>query len=277
MNPYHAMGCLPAFACGRIDCDVSGRSADGSARWLGFFVNWIRKAPVPSSVDRKKAVAPPAWFALIRGKVVRYKTEAGETHLTDSAGRPVGSLFSFSYLKEGPILPARPVMFVFNGGPGSSSLWLHVGAVGPERIVLDQEINPSNTPPFGLANNPYSPLDVADLVFIDPIGTGFSQAIGSGENQDFYGVDEDANSIAQFIELWLSRHHRWTAPKYLMGESYGSIRATVLTRALLGGPLYTGVMRGITLHGVILLGTIIGPSRAATQSPKGMGLRCQPP
>jgi carboxypeptidase C (cathepsin A) len=129
-------------------------------------------------------------------------------------------------------------------------------------VVLDHEVNPSNTPPFGVKENPDSLIDVADLVFIDPIGTGYSKIVGKGTTADFWGVDEDADSVAQFIELWLTEHHRWNAPKFVMGESYGSVRAAVLPRALMGGPLYVGLMRGITLNGVILLGTTLGARNA---------------
>jgi carboxypeptidase C (cathepsin A) len=194
----------------------------------------------------------------VGGQKIAYTAIAGETYLFNRAAEPIGSIFSFSYLKDSPVDPNRPVLFVFNGGPGSSSLWLHMGVIGPRRVVLDHEVNPSNTPPFGVADNPYSLIDVADLVFIDPVGTGWSRVIGKGANADFWGVDEDADTVSQFIELWLTEHRRWNAPKFIMGESYGSVRAAVLPRALMGGPLYMGVMRGITVNGVILLGTTLG-------------------
>lgn len=193
----------------------------------------------------------------IGGKTVAYKAVAGETFLVNARGAPIGSVFSFSYIKTNPADASRPVMFVFNGGPGAASVWLHMGVVGPRRLVLDREVNPSNVPPFGVADNPYSVLDVADIVFIDPVGTGFSRIVGEGTPADFWGVDEDANSVAQFIELWLTEHGRWNSPKFLMGESYGSVRAAVLPRALMGSPIYTGVMRGITVNGIILLGTTL--------------------
>jgi carboxypeptidase C (cathepsin A) len=210
------------------------------------------------------AQAPPKPFVThhvttIRGGKISYTATAGETWLTNLAGEPIGSIFSFAYVKDGPADPNRPVLFVFNGGPGSSSLWLHMGVVGPRKVVLDHQVNPSNVPPFGVADNPDSLLDVADLVFIDPIGTGFSRVIGKGTPADFYGVDEDANSVAQFIELWLGKNGRWTSPKFVMGESYGSVRAAVMPRALMGGPTYLGVMRGITLNGIILLGATLSP------------------
>lgn len=208
--------------------------------------------------------------ATIRGKALAYTATAGETYITNMSGEPIARLFSFSYVKDASADGARPVMFVFNGGPGSASIWLHLGVLGPQRVVLDREVNPSNTPPFGLANNPHSVLDVADLVFIDPVGTGFSHAVGNAKDTDFASVDADADVLARFIELWLSKQGRWNSPKYLLGESYGTIRAAVLPRALMGGPTYTGVMRGITVDGVILIGSALdlgAPSRGGAIPP----------
>lgn len=216
----------------------------------------VEPLPAPKRFVSKRAIT-------VKGVRVPYTAIAGETYLYNRAAEPIGSIFAFSYIKDGPADPKRPVMFVFNGGPGSSSLWLHMGVVGPRRVVLNQEVNPSNVPPFGVADNPYSLLDVADLVFIDPVGTGWSKVVGKGTTADFWGVDEDADAVAQFIELWLSEHGRWNAPKFVMGESYGSVRAAVLPRALMGGPLYVGMMRGITLNGVILLGTTLGARNAS--------------
>lgn len=227
------------------------------------------------------AAAAPAWAfepfevaapvvtrheTTIRGQRIAYTATAGETVLRNDRDEPIATLYSFAYVKTGGA-PDRPVMFVFNGGPGSSSVWLHMGVVGPRRVQLDREVNPSNVPPFGVVDNPDSLLDVADLVFIDPVGTGFSRIVGVGKPEDFYGVDEDAESVAQFIELWLSRNGRWNAPKYLMGESYGSARAALLPRALMGGPTYGGVMRGITVDGIILLGSSLNGPGTAGQSP----------
>lgn len=208
-----------------------------------------------------EAPAPPRRFVThhtvrIGKEKIGYTASAGETYLHDAQGNATGSIFSFTYVRDGGS-PRRPVLFVFNGGPGSSSLWLHMGIVGPKRVVLSSDVNPSNVPPFGLADNPNTLLDVADLVFIDPIGTGWSRAIGKGKSTDFWGVNEDAEATAQFIEQWLSEHGRWDAPKYVMGESYGSVRAALLPRTLMGGPFYNGVMRGITLNGIVLLGTTL--------------------
>lgn len=195
----------------------------------------VEPLPAPKRFVTKRAIT-------VKGVRIPYTAVAGETYLYNRAAEPIGSIFSFTYLKDGPADPNRPVMFVFNGGPGSSSLWLHMGVVGPRRVVLDREVNPSNTPPFGVADNPHSLLDVADLVFIDPVGTGWSRVVGKGTTADFWGVDEDADTVSQFIELWLTEHRRWNAPKFVMGESYGSVRAAVLPRALMGGPLYLSLI-----------------------------------
>ncbi len=222
-------------------------------------------APVVAEVAAPLPVAAePAPYRCVtehsftaNGETVSYKAIAGDTWLRDMDGKPTASIFSFSYLRTDVQDGARPVVFVFNGGPGSASIWIHMGAIGPRRVVLDADVNPSNVPPFGLEDNPNSILDVADLVFIDPVGTGFSVPLEGTDPKSFWGVDEDAESIAQFIELWLSEHGRWNSPKYVLGESYGSIRAAVLPRTLMGGPIYNGLMRGITLDGIVLLGTTL--------------------
>jgi carboxypeptidase C (cathepsin A) len=235
--------------------------------------------PAPAVVVRQSEkpvsfaeLPPPRRFEsrheiAIGGNALRYRVVAGETYISSLFGEPTASLFSFSYFREGPRDPSRPVLFVFNGGPGAASLWMHIGAIGPWRVALDTEVNPSNTPPFGLVDNPLTLLDVADLVFIDPVGTGYSRALGNAKPSDFFGVDEDADSIARFIELWLTEHGRWNSPKFLLGESYGVVRAAVLTRALLGGPFYGGVMRGITVNGVILVAGGIGGRQAPPADP----------
>lgn len=236
------------------------------AGWLSLGQSADQSATAPAEATAY-SVAPSghrlyrsetAHETVIGGEAISYKAVAGETLLYNGAGDPIGSIFSYSYFRTDTDDPSRPVMFIFNGGPGSASIWLHMGAVGPRRVALDNEVNPKNVPPFGVVDNPHSVLDVADLVFIDPVGTGFSRVIGKGTTADFWGVDEDAESVAQFIELWLSEYGRWNAPKFIMGESYGSIRAAVLPRALMGSPIYNGVMRGITVNGVVLLGTTLG-------------------
>lgn len=240
---------LAAFAC--LTLAISGTA--------------IAQGPPPSSEVVPTVEGVPAPYRQVtthelrtKNGRIKYTAIAADTHMYDLVGNVTGSIFSFTYLRTDIDDPNRPVLFVFNGGPGAASIWIHMGAIGPRQVVLDADVNPSVVPPFEMRENPASVLDVADLVFIDPIGTGYSRTLNGTDPDAFWGVDEDANSIAQFIELWLTEYGRWNSPKYVLGESYGTVRAAVLPRALTGGPLYGGVMRGITLDGIILLGTTIG-------------------
>jgi carboxypeptidase C (cathepsin A) len=157
------------------------------------------------------------------------------------------SMFYVAYFKNGGA--ARPVTFVYNGGPGSASFWLHMGAFGPRRIVTPTD---GHTPaaPYTLINNASSLLDVTDLVFIDAPGTGFSRIAGKDKEKAFYGVDQDAYAFAQFISQFLSKYGRWNSPKYLFGESYGTPRSAVLINQLEGE-------RSVDFNGVILLSQIL--------------------
>jgi len=193
------------------------------------------------------------------GTAVTYTATAADTLLTDAHGAPTAAIFAFTYLRQGvKDTSSRPVLFIFNGGPGSASLWIHMGAVGPRRIAPDDPAHPKTVGPFHILDNPLSPLDVADLVFIDPVGTGFSHAVGSGKPDDFYGVEVDAKATADFIGKWLTQHHRWMSPKYVLGESYGTTRAAVLATTLQGGPFKGGDLPGVSLNGVMLLGVALG-------------------
>jgi carboxypeptidase C (cathepsin A) len=155
----------------------------------------------------------------------------------DKQPRPEASMFYVAYFRSADkgvndkTAPSRPLTFVFNGGPGSSTVWLHMGAFGPRRVVtLDDTHTPAA--PYALVNNEYSLLDVSDLVFIDAPGTGFSRIAGTDREKAFYGVDQDANAFADFIDQFLSKYGRWNSPKYLFGESYGTTRAAVLVSLL---------------------------------------------
>lgn len=142
----------------------------------------------------------------------------------------------------------RPLMFVFNGGPGSSSVWLHLGAVGPKRVRMGDEgfLPPA---PYRLEDNAYTWLDLADLVFIDPVGTGYSHAAKSDDNQKYWSLDGDLKSVGEFIRMYLSRNSRWSSPLFLAGESYGTTRATGLSNHLID--------RGIALNGIVLVSTVM--------------------
>lgn len=187
----------------------------------------------------------------IDGQRIRYSVTAGETYLEDNEGNPVASIFSTAYIADGMTDPrTRPVAFVFNGGPGSASLWLHMGVFGPQRLALPDAMD-DGAAPFDVVENVHSILDVADLVFVDPVGTGWSRTLGEGQTSDYWGVTEDAESLATFIRQWLADHQRWNSPKYLLGESYGTLRIGALLNELEGG--YTDV----AINGVALISTVV--------------------
>ncbi|NIJ15922.1 S10 family peptidase [Sphingobium vermicomposti] len=187
------------------------------------------------------------------GRKIFYTATIGEMPLFDDKRQPAGRIVSISYVATNAGRD-RPVLFVFNGGPGSSSVWLHMGLVGPRRAAFTNDIQPETAAPFALADNPDSLLDVADVVLFDPPGTGFSRADGA-ERKRYFSLKGDADLTVAFIQDWLRRNKRWNAPKYLMGESYGSIRAAAVARALAGTE--AGRMEAVTLNGVILLGQVL--------------------
>lgn len=176
------------------------------------------------------------------GKQIRYTATAGETYLLDKEGEPKASIFTFAYIKndlaDGEV---RPVTFVWNGGPGSASIWLHIGTFGPKRVVVPSDASYPGSAPFTISDVPETILDVTDLVFVDPVGTGFSQALGKHENKEFWGLKEDALSLAEFIRTWTTDKGRWNSPRFLMGESYGTTRAAAIANLLQGGDFQMGV------------------------------------
>jgi len=159
------------------------------------------------------------------------------------------SMFYVAYFKSDNKGAPRPVTFLYNGGPGSSTVWLHMGAFGPKRVLTADD---SHTPaaPYSVVNNEYSLLDVSDLVFVDAPGTGFSRLSGKDREKAFYGVDQDAEAFADFISQFLSKYGRWNSPKYLFGESYGTTRSAVLANIL-------ETDRNVDFNGVILLSQIL--------------------
>lgn len=211
-------------------------------------------APAPSSDAAPRRFVSDHQLR-IGGKAIRYRAAVEEHVLIDPGERPTASVFTTSYERTDlPKGTVRPVMFVFNGGPGSASLWLQMGLVGPKRIAFGDPVKPETVPPFAVVDNDDTPLDVADIVLIDPPGTGFSRILPAGKPEDYYGADADAAATVKIIEDWVRAHGRWNAPKYLLSESYGTVRAALVARLLAGGPMETGRMDGVTLNGVILLG-----------------------
>ena len=204
----------------------------------------------------------------IAGKALRYQSEAGilVVHVKDpmdddppplredksapSPPQPPEAGMSYvAYFHGDKEDPHRPITFLYNGGPGSSTVWLHMGAFGPKRVVTADDTH-SPAAPYRLIDNEYSLLDVSDLVFIDAPGTGFSHLRGADKEKAFYGVDQDAHAFANFIVEFLSRHNRWNSPKYLFGESYGTTRSAALAYVLQSEKL-------LDLNGIILLSQIL--------------------
>ncbi len=167
------------------------------------------------------------------GRTLDYRAVAETIGLTDRKGEPVAAIYTVSYLADAPAGATRPVAFVFNGGPGAASVFLHLGALGP-RILDTPASGAVPSPPPRLADNPSSWLPFTDLVFVDPVGTGFSHGKGKEDNPDkpFWNVQSDINSLGAVVRRWLSRHERWGAPVFLVGESYGGLRAAALAHSL---------------------------------------------
>ena len=182
----------------------------------------------------------------IGGEVVRYTATVGWLIMKDDAGKPIARFGYTAYTRDDvKDLARRPVMFAFNGGPGSSSIWLHMGILGPRRVVVnDPGFAPP--PPSQRVANEFSVLDVTDLVMIDPVGTGFSKPLGEATGADFWGVDQDIRSVGAFIKRWVAENGRWASPKYLLGESYGGMRSAGLAN-------YLQSVHGMNLNGVVLV------------------------
>jgi carboxypeptidase C (cathepsin A) len=161
---------------------------------------------------------------------------------------PLARMFYVAYFKQDATAAQRPITFLYNGGPGSSTVWLHMGSFGPKHVVTETDVHPPAAP-YKLVENPYSLLDVSDLVFIDMPGTGFGRITGKDGSKGFWGIDEDGHAFGRFIQRFLTKYNRWNSPKYLFGESYGTTRSAVLSNLLENE-------YNIDLNGVILLSQI---------------------
>jgi carboxypeptidase C (cathepsin A) len=201
--------------------------------------------------DKEKEEPPVVTHheARLGGRVLRYTVTTGMMPLRSEAGETEASVFYMAYVADAAGPPARrPLTFSFNGGPGSSSVWLHLGAIGPKRVRMLEE-GGMPAPPYELVDNEATWLDMTDLVFIDPVGTGYSRAKKPELGKKFWGVEGDIASVGEFIRLYLSRAERWGSPLFLVGESYGTTRAAGLSGHL--------VDRGIALNGVMLVSSVL--------------------
>lgn len=184
---------------------------------------------------------------VFNGQRIAYNSIVKETFLKNSKNEVIASFWSTSYIKEGADA-SRPVIFIFNGGPGSASIWLHMGFFGPKVVRVDSDAQEDDgAAPYTTEENSMNLLDLADLVFLDPIGTGFSRLTEKGKVEDYWGLVEDANSIAEFIRIWIRENNRWQAPKFLAGESFGTTRAAKVAEVLEGDGQH------VALNGLILI------------------------
>lgn len=197
----------------------------------------------------KEETSETSHSVTINGVEMHYKAIAGNILLKNEQLNPKASIFYIAYFKDDVKDKAdRPLIFCFNGGPGSSSVWLHMGIFGPRRVLLSEE--GESLPPYQVINNEYSILDLADLVFIDPVSTGYSRAAPGEDAKQYHGVDEDIQSIGEFIRQFITFYERWDSPKLLAGESYGTTRA-----AGLAGHLHDE--QKIYLNGIILISSVL--------------------
>jgi len=203
-----------------------------------------------AAADYKPNSASKRFTGTFGGRAVTYTATVAEQVLKDDKGTPKAAIVTTAYIAE-PRDPNRPVTFLFNGGPGSGSVWLQMGAFGPKRVAIPSDARDDGGPPYPILDNPDSLLDVTDLVFIDPVGTGWSHVIGDTDPKDYWGVSQDAESVAQVIRQWLSENGRWNSPKYLGGESYGTTRSAAVVNELEGG------YNDVALNGVILISTVL--------------------
>lgn len=212
-----------------------------------------QEAPVPPqapSTTTSPATLPVTGSVIqVAGREFRYTAKPDFIQLKDDAGKPLARFFHTTYMLDGTKPADRPITFVFNGGPGSSSVWLHLGIAGPKRVVINGNALPP-PPPGRLEENADTWLTDTDLVFIDPIGTGFSRPEPGVDGKQFYSLEGDISSIAEFVRLYLVKNNRWASPKFLAGESYGTTRAAGLSSFL-------AQRHGIDVSGIILISSVL--------------------
>ncbi len=201
-------------------------------------------------VEFKDEIVETEHQVIVGGKLIPYKATTGRLVMRDEEDKAKASIFFIAYTRsDSQDLSQRPLTISFNGGPGSSSVWLHLGLLGPRRVEAG-DAGALVPPPYRLVNNEYSLLDMTDLVFIDPVSTGFSRPAPGEEAKQFHGVEQDIESVGDFIRLYVTRFKRWGSPKFLIGESYGTTRAVGLADFL-------QKRHGMYLNGLMLISSIL--------------------
>jgi carboxypeptidase C (cathepsin A) len=216
--------------------------------------NTSEKSTEPKSPSQKieETISQTSHAITLNKEKINYTVTTGTIVLKEEdieeGEKPKASIFYIAYTKDNPS-EDRPVTFSFNGGPGSSSVWLHLGLVGPKRVLMDDEGQPVG-PPYNLVDNEYSLFDKSDMVFIDPVSTGYSRTVPKEKPDQFHNVKKDIESVGEFIRIWTTRNKRWTSPKFLIGESYGTTRAAGLAG-------YLHQRHGMYLNGIMFISSIL--------------------
>lgn len=217
-----------------------------------FILLWLFVAVAPLLGEEARSYPSMSeGSVVIAGEEVAYRARTGKIAIKGEGGKERATLFYVAYervLTEKEELRRRPITFCFNGGPGAAAVWLHLGAFGPKRVAF--ETTSLSLPPYRLISNPYSLLDITDLVFVDPVSTGYSRAASDEDPKAFHGVDEDVEAVGEWIRRYIGEYGRWESPKFLMGESYGTTRAVALAAHL-------HKAHHLYLNGVILISSAL--------------------
>jgi carboxypeptidase C (cathepsin A) len=212
---------------------------------------WVQEAE-PQTKASPPEVPPIVTQHQVRvgGQVIRYSASAGYMPLKSEDGEVKANVFFIAYTRaDVDDISSRPITFAFNGGPGSSSVWLHLGAIGPRRVLMTDE-GEALPPPYQLVDNEGTWLEFSDLVFIDPVETGYSRPAPGEDKRQFLGLEEDVEWVGEFIRLYTTRYERWSSPKFLAGESYGTTRASGLSG-------YLQQRHGMYLNGIVLVSAVL--------------------
>jgi carboxypeptidase C (cathepsin A) len=237
-----------SFVALSIAVRLSAEPADAQAHRMAAPAPAASAAPSAAPAERADGETPDAvteHSVVVDGRAIAYTARAATLTLRDEQEKPTARIFYTAYTVNEP---GRPVTFIYNGGPGSSTMWLRMGSFGPVR-VLAADGTAQGPPPFRIVDNPNSLIDKSDLVFIDMPASGFGRLLDAGKPKDFFGIDQDANAFAQFIQRYLTRFDRWNSPKFLFGESYGTTRSAALGAVL--------QRQGVQLDGIVLLSSIL--------------------
>jgi carboxypeptidase C (cathepsin A) len=241
MNRFHLLAAAAALAVPQLGAaqDKPATPAPAPA---------AKEAPAAPYVPQVRTTRHNGVFG---GQRMTYEATIGETVLKNKDGVDEAVIVTTAYVKQ-PRDPNRPVTFLFNGGPGSGTVWLMMGAFGPKRVAIPANATDDGAPPYPILDNPDSILDVTDIVFIDPPGTGFSVLLPKADSKNYFGVTQDAKAVAEVIRRWLGDNGRWNSPKYLGGESYGTTRS-----AAVADQLMNSTYNDVALNGVLLISTVL--------------------